>query len=138
ARLDTFLQRLRLMRRPFELAVHLARGGKDRDLADARGKTRLEAQVTVERACVRGRLRAVEPDPGRTLQAGDRCARRRCTVVVSLAGLIQIFAFRQRQTKPRLGVDVGWHARSHTRRRTGLRESRLRAGENGGGPDEAN
>src|SRR5262245_3644351 len=63
------------VRRPFELAVHLARGRQDRDLAHARRQTGLETQVTVEGARVLGRLRAVKPDPARALQPGDRGAR---------------------------------------------------------------
>ena len=65
ARFDALFKRLRLVRRPFELAVHLARGRQDRNLADAREKSRLEPQVAIERARVRGRLRAVKPDAAR-------------------------------------------------------------------------
>src|SRR2546430_4440993 len=59
--LDPCLERLGLVRCPFELAVHLARGCQDGDLAYARRKSRFEAQVPVERTRVLGRLRAVEP-----------------------------------------------------------------------------
>src|SRR5437762_1027103 len=91
ARLDPCLERLGLVRCPFELAVHLARGCQDGDLAYARRKSRFEAQVPVERTRVLGRLRAVEPDAARALQPRDRGARRRHTVVMPLAELVQIF-----------------------------------------------
>jgi hypothetical protein len=125
------------MRRPLELAVHLTRGRQDRDLAHARSQTGLETQVTVEGARVLGRLRAIKPDPARALQPGDRGARRRHPVVVRLAGVVQIFAFRQRQAEPRLGIDVGWHDLSHGRRRTDLRQSRQRTEDAGGGDEKA-
>src|SRR5262249_57838303 len=114
----------RLVCRPFELAVHLARGRENRDLADARGKAGLEAQVAVERARVRGRLGTVEPDPARAFEPDDRGPRRCDAVVVRLADLIQIFAFRQRQAESRFRIDIGWHVWSHGRWLSDLRNRR--------------
>ena len=48
-RLDTFVQRLRLMRRPFELAVAFARRGEDRDFADRAAESRLETEIIIHR-----------------------------------------------------------------------------------------
>src|SRR5260221_1427986 len=66
ARFDPLLQRLWLVRRPFEPAVHLARGPQDRDLADARGKARLEALVAVWRASILVRLPTRETELDQT------------------------------------------------------------------------
>src|SRR6185312_6023731 len=74
--LDAFLQSFRLVRDPFELAVHLARGGENRDLTHAWGEAGLVAQIPVECARMLGSVRAVELDAARALQTCDRCARR--------------------------------------------------------------
>src|SRR5262245_64813213 len=91
-----FLERFRLVRGPFELAVHLARRDQDRDLADARRDAGLESEIAVDRREMGGGLRAVELHAGRPLQAGDGRTRRLRAVVGSLAGLVEILALRQR------------------------------------------
>src|SRR5262249_57431291 len=87
-----FLQRLRLVRHPFELAVHLARCGQNGDLADARREARLKAQIAVDRVQGLARAGTVKPNASRPLQPGDRRARRAGAVVGALAYLVQILA----------------------------------------------
>ncbi len=103
------LQGLGLVRAPFELAVHLARGDEDRGLAHARRQPGVEPQIAVERGDV---LVAPAPqmDAGRALQAGECGARHRGAVERRPAGLVEVLAPRQRQAKPGLRIDVGRHA----------------------------
>ncbi len=107
--LDAFLQGFRLVRDPFELAVHLARGREDRKLAHPRREARLEAQIAIDGGHVGGDLRRVELHAGGPLQAGNGGARRGGAVVGLLPGFIEVFAFGQRQAETRLRVDVGRH-----------------------------
>src|SRR5947207_7410733 len=96
------------MRRPFELAVELAGGGQNGQFANPSAEAGLVAQVAVERACVAGKLRAVEVDAARPTQAPDRPVirvgeanvdRHRCWVA-------QILTLGQRQSAAGLRIDI--------------------------------
>src|SRR5262249_10960717 len=86
------LQRLWLMRYPFELAVHLACGRQNRNLAHSAGEAGLEAQVAIDCADVRSGLRTVELHAAGPLQTGDRASRLGAAVVGGLARVIQVLA----------------------------------------------
>jgi len=87
------------MRDPFELAVELAGGRENRNLPHARRIAGLVAQVLVDRVHMRGNLRTVELDAGRSLQPGNRPTWRDRAVIGGTSGLVQILAPGQRQTK---------------------------------------
>src|SRR5437868_8241818 len=104
---NAFLQRLRLVRDPFELAVHLARRDEDRDLADAWRDAGLEAKLAIDRAQQAPVPRAVEVDPRRAVQSDEARARARSVVIDLPARLVEVLAFGQRQAKAGLRIDVG-------------------------------
>jgi hypothetical protein len=88
------------MGHPLELAVHLARGGENGNLAHARRQSGLEPQIAVDGGEMRGRAGTVELHARRALQPGDSGARHRPAVVRPLAGLIQILAPGSGRRKP--------------------------------------
>jgi len=67
-RRDAFFQGFGFVRRPFELAVELARGDEDRQLAQTAAKPGIEPQIMVERARHAGKVRAVQLDAARPAQ----------------------------------------------------------------------
>ena len=108
-------ERLGLVRRPFELAVELARGGEDRQLAHAFAESSFVAQEVIDRPRDLRELGAVKLNPGGPLEPGDRPALGIGHAVVDLLSRrIEIGALGQRQPEPRFRVDVGgrmigWH-----------------------------
>src|ERR1700723_431641 len=100
------LQSFRLVRRPFEPAVHFAGDGKDRDFAHLRIEAGLKAQMRVQRIVRVHRAGAVEMNAGGPAQADNGLARRRGAVVSALAGLVEVLALEQWQAESGLQVDV--------------------------------
>ncbi len=105
-RRDADFQGFRLVRGPFELAVHLARHSEDGDFADYGTVGRLVTQVLADDIVRLDGLGAVEVDAARPAQADDGAARRRGAIVGALAGVVQVLAVSQRQAASGLRVDV--------------------------------
>src|SRR5262245_8719849 len=97
ALLHAFLQGFRLMRDPLELAVQLALGGKNGDLAQAWAQAGFVAEIPVDGAEMRRGPGAVELDARRPLQPRDCRAGRGSAIGGSLARLIQIIAVGKRK-----------------------------------------
>jgi len=95
------------MRRPFELAVELARGHQDRQFAQPAAEPRLVPQVTVQRPGMARQRRAVQVDAARAAQAAQRGALRVGEAVVDPLPLgIELVAPRQGQPALRLRIDI--------------------------------
>src|SRR5882762_8640481 len=96
--IQALLQGDRLVRRPLELAVELARGHQDRKLPQARLERHLVAQDAVHLAERLSYPRAVQPDaagPLKTRERGTLGIENR--VVDALSLLVERLALRQRQ-----------------------------------------
>src|SRR3990172_5014479 len=114
------------MRAPLKLMVEFAGRHEDREFRQAAAEVRVEAEILVRREQGLPELRAVEPDPVRPLQAGERaCLRANEHVVDALALLIQLFALDERDARERLRMDV-LRERAGAGRRSGTAPSRRR------------
>ena len=71
---NTLAKRLRLVRRPFKLAVELTSSGEDSQLANASSQSRLMSEIAVERPAMSRELAAVQQDAARASQTPDRPA----------------------------------------------------------------
>ena len=81
---------------PLEVRIHFARGDEDHQLSQPGVETRPEAQELIELAMERIELRAVEPDPGRPLEADQRTRIARDLIVERLPGGGELVALDRR------------------------------------------
>ena len=71
---DTLANRLRLVRRPFKLAVELTGSGEDGQFANASSNSRFVSQIAVERPGMSREFGTVQQDTARAPQTPDRSA----------------------------------------------------------------
>src|SRR5437899_7630199 len=106
-RVETFLERGRLVRRPLELVVELPRRHENRQLGQAPVQRGVEPEILVGRPHEPGELRGIEPDAARSSQPDQRPALRAHDLVVErLPWRVEIGAREERKTGQGVGVDV--------------------------------
>ncbi len=104
---NALAKRLRLVRRPFKLAVELTRGSEDGQLANASSQPRLVPQIAVERRGMAREFGAVQQDAAGTPQTSDRPALGVGEAVINtLTCIVQLLAIRQWQPAPGLWIDI--------------------------------
>src|SRR5205823_1477413 len=100
-------ERLRLVRRPFELAVELTGSREDGHLANTTSQPRLVSQIAVERPGMSREFGAVKQDPAGAPQTPDRPALGVGEAVIdTLPCIIQLLAPRQWQPATGHWVDI--------------------------------
>jgi len=100
-------ERLRLVRRPFKLAVELTGGSEDGQFANASSQPRFVPEIAVDRPGASREVGAVQHDPAGAPQTPDRPALGVGEAVVdTLPCIIKLLAPRQRQPAAGHWIDI--------------------------------
>jgi hypothetical protein len=104
---DTLADRLRLVRRPFKLAVELTGGGENGQFANAPSQPGLVSQIAIERPSIPRELGTVQQNTSRASQTPDRPAVGVGKAVIgTLRCIIQLLALRQWQPATGHWIDI--------------------------------
>jgi len=104
--LDTLPEPLGLVGIPFETLIHLTRNDEDRKLGEPAVETGVEPQILVDPARELIQVGAIQANPTRPLQPGERTRVPGRLVVHLLAGVVEIVALDERQAVARVGIHV--------------------------------